>query len=91
MIVNFQLWGQLRQAAGETSPEVDVPDGSTAIEAVQALGGSCEGVRSMILDEDGSVRPVILIFREGRQLEADDAEPLSAGCELTLMSPIAGG
>ncbi|MBT3467720.1 MAG: MoaD/ThiS family protein [Opitutae bacterium] len=45
----------------------------------------------MILDDDGSVRPVILIFREGRQLETDDTESLLTGCELTLMSPIAGG
>jgi|SaaInlStandDraft_2_1057019.scaffolds.fasta_scaffold200627_2 molybdopterin converting factor small subunit len=91
MIVNFQLWGQLRQAAGGTSYVVDVPDGVTATEAVQALASSCEGVRSMILDDDGSVRPVILIFREGRQLETDDTESLLTGCELTLMSPIAGG
>ena len=91
MKVRFQLWGQLRQSAGEVSPEVEVPEGSSAAEAVQAFGQECEGVRSMLLDDGGGVRPVILIFRDGRQLEASDIEPLPEGSELTLMSPIAGG
>ena len=91
MKVRFQLWGQLRQSAGEVSLEVEVPEGSSAVQAVQVFGQECTGVRSMLLNGKGEVRPVILIFREGRQLEASDMEPLTEGCELTLMSPIAGG
>ena len=91
MNVRFQLWGQLRQAAGADAPEVELPQGGTASQAVQALAGRLEGLRPLLLDDAGVVRPVILVFRDGRQLEPDDPQPLPDGCELTLMSPIAGG
>ena len=91
MKVRFQLWGQLRQAAGTAGPEIELNAGAVAADAVKALAGNFPGLRQMVLDDAGEVRPVILVFREGRQLEPDDAEPLAEDCELTLMSPIAGG
>lgn len=91
MRVRFQLWGQLRQALGVAGPEVELDAGGVAADAVQALAEKFPELRPMVLDDAGEVRPVILIFRDGRQLESDDSEPLIDGCELTLMSPIAGG
>ena len=91
MRVRFQLWGQLRQAVGVAGPEVELDAAGVAADAVQALAEKFPELRPMVLDDAGAVRPVILIFRDGRQVESDDLEPLLDGCELTLMSPIAGG
>ena len=91
MKVRFQLWGQLRKATGISAPEVELSFGSVAADAIKVLADDFPDLQSILLDDGGEVRPVILVFRDSQQLEPHDSEPLSEGSELTLMSPIAGG
>ena len=71
--------------------EVELSFGSVAADAIKVLADDFPDLQSILLDDGGEVRPIILVFRDGQQLEPHDSEPLSRGSELTLMSPIAGG
>jgi molybdopterin synthase catalytic subunit len=76
MRVTVRLFAQLRERAGKSSVDVELPDGAVARDAIAALGAIAEGL------------PVVMaINRE----YADESAPLSPGDELALIPPVSGG
>ena len=76
MKVTVRLFAQLRERAGRSEVEVELPEGAVVRDAIAALDDVAAGL------------PVVMaINRE----YADESAPLSAGDELALIPPVSGG
>jgi hypothetical protein len=92
MRIEFQLWGQLREAVEAPSATLTLPTPRTLNDAIVSLAGQYPGLAPRILNEDKSIRASILIFQDGQQLGPDAlGRLLENDTSFTLMSPIAGG
>ena len=92
MTIEFQLWGQLREAAGTSSARIEVEEGTTLENTLQLLAKSYPGLEPRILNEDHSFRSSILVFENGQQLSSESiSTTVASDTAYTLMSPIAGG
>jgi molybdopterin synthase catalytic subunit len=82
MVVSVRLFAMLRERAGREEVEVELPDGATVREAIDALG-TRHGLGELI-----ERMPVVMaVNRE----YADDDVPLAEGDELALIPPVSGG
>jgi MoaE-MoaD fusion protein len=76
MQVKVRLFAQLRERAGSSSVDVELPEGASVRDAIAALGDVAAGL------------PVVMaVNRE----YADESAPLSPGDELALIPPVSGG
>lgn len=92
MTLEFQLWGQLREAANTQAAKLDFPEPVPLESALQTLAAQYPGLQPRILNEDQSVRASILLFQDGQQLAPGALQqPIGEDTAFTLMSPIAGG
>jgi molybdopterin synthase catalytic subunit len=82
MVVQVRLFAILRERAGRDSISIDVPEGATVREALDAVG------REHGLDELISALPVVMAVNRQYAAEGD---ALSAGDELALIPPVSGG
>ncbi len=82
MEVEVRLFAVLRERAGTDSVSVEVPDGATVRQAIDALG------RETGLGELIAAVPVVMAVN--RTYAAED-DPLAAGDELALIPPVSGG
>jgi MoaE-MoaD fusion protein len=74
--VRIRLFAQLRERAGRSALDVELPDGARVKDAIEALGDVAAGL------------PVVMaINRE----YADESAELSPGDELALIPPVSGG
>lgn len=76
MRVTVRLFAQLRERAGRSSLELDLPDGARVRDALAAVGDLAEGV------------PVVMAVN--REYAGEDAV-LSPDDELALVPPVSGG
>jgi molybdopterin synthase catalytic subunit len=82
MEVEVRLFAMLRDRAGRDAVTVDVPDGATVRQALDAVG------RKHGLGELIEAMPVVMaVNRE----YAEEGDTLSAGDELALIPPVSGG
>ena len=92
MTIEFQLWGQLREAAGTSSAKIHVEEGTSLEIILQQLADTYPGLKPRILNQDSSFRTSILLFENGQQLSPDSIySEVAMETSFTLMSPIAGG
>ena len=76
MHVSVLLFAGLRERAGTTELELELPEGARVADALQRLGSLTAGV------------PVVMAVN---QEYADDGHSLSPGDELALIPPVSGG
>lgn len=92
--MNWKLFADLAEHAGDRQVTVDVPPGATVKDALDALLADREPLRDRILDEDGELRSQINVLRNGTDVRSQedglDTE-LEAGDELALFPPVSGG
>jgi molybdopterin converting factor subunit 1 len=82
MEVEVRLFAMLRERAGTGAVTVELPDGATVREALDAVGDR-HGLGELI-----AAMPVVMaVNRE----YAEEGDPLSAGDELALIPPVSGG
>jgi MoaE-MoaD fusion protein len=78
--VNVRLFAGLRERAGTDRLELDLPDGATVGELLEALASTPVGAL-------GPRQCVVAINRE----YADAGQPIAAGDEVALVPPVSGG
>jgi molybdopterin synthase catalytic subunit len=78
--VSVRLFAGLRERAGTDRLELDLPDGATVGELLEALAGTPVGPL-------GPRQCVVAINRE----YADAGQPIAAGDEVALVPPVSGG
>jgi len=80
MTVSVRLFAGLRERAGTNRLDVELPDGATVGELLDALAGTPVG-------PIGPRQCVVAINRE----YADAGQPIAAGDEVALVPPVSGG
>ncbi len=88
MNVLIRYHAQIRRAAGLDRETVEMPDGCTALEALQAVTHG-DGFSALLFDEQRKLRPVILLLVN--EVPAEPERKLQAGDQLSVFSPVAGG
>src|SRR5919106_4959425 len=82
MEIQVRLFAMLREAAGRDSLSIELPDGATVADALEAIAGE-PGLEELI----GRLPVRAAVNREYTSEEA----ALAAGDELALIPPVSGG
>ncbi len=83
---------KVKKVIGKSKEVININEVVTVQEFI--INNLCQrykGLRSIIIDHDGSINKIIAIFVNNRKLEVDDPMPLADGDEIAIMTPIAGG
>ncbi|MEA2532226.1 MAG: sulfur-carrier protein [Actinomycetota bacterium] len=93
MRVVFELAGPLRQhAAGAVAVEVDVPDGASVTDALDALAKAHPGVERRIRDDEGLLRRHVNLFAGGDLVRGSEhTTALCPGERLVVLPAVSGG
>jgi len=83
MVLQVRLFAVLRERAGRDSLEVEVAEGATVAEALQALAAANEPLGA-------ALEAMAVVMAVNRSYVGEDAT-LSAGDELALIPPVSGG
>ncbi len=92
MNVTFSYFAQVRRAAGVESETVELPDGTDLAAAVAKVAGRHgDELKAIVLDEDGGVRPSILLLVDGAPVARGTSPALADGGAVSIFSAVAGG
>jgi MoaE-MoaD fusion protein len=75
------LFAQLRETLGRSAMTIELPDGATAGDALEALGAAYEPIARS--------RASLAVALDGAY--ASLASPLRDGCTIALIPPVSGG
>ena len=92
--MEWKLFADLAEHAGDRHVTVDTDPGETVGEALDALLEDRPALADRVLDDDGELRSQINVLRNGtdvRTQEAGLATPLEEGDELAMFPPVSGG
>ena len=87
--MQWKLFADLAEAAGERTVAVDVDDDASVGDALEALLAAKPALRDRALNEDGELRGDVNLLKNGENVETD--EGVGAGDELALFPPVSGG
>lgn len=92
MKIQLDLSTQLQERAGLSSNEITL-DGPCGIqEAAQAIIQSSRAeLKAFLFDDDGRLRPAILLSINDRQIDWQENPIVNEGDRISILSPIAGG
>lgn len=94
MTIEWKLFANLAEAAGEKHVEVDVDPGATFGDAFEALLAKHPALEAEVLDEDGEIREHIRVLRNGKNpfvVDEGHDTVLEEDDELALFPPVSGG
>jgi molybdopterin converting factor small subunit len=92
MQIDVKYMAQLRHAAGVAVERIVIDSPCTAASLLRRLAdGRGDSFRRMLLAEDGTLQPAILLFVGDEQIRADIAHDFRDGDQLTILAPMAGG
>ena len=90
--MQWKLFADLRDVAGDRHVEVDVGPGASVAEALAALLEARPALRERVTGEDGELEAHVNVYRNGEALGREDLETAVAdGDELALFPPVSGG
>ncbi|GAB6880176.1 MoaD/ThiS family protein [Halorubrum gandharaense] len=91
--MQWKLFADLAEIAGDRVVEVDADSGDTVGDAFDALLAAHPDLRERVLDDDGEIADHINVLRNGESVHAADGldTELDAGDELALFPPVSGG
>lgn len=92
MKVNF--YATLRPLVGQKTVEIDLPDGASVQQLIDAIVARYPALRPELLDEDGRLHGHVHVFIKGRDvyyLEQDVDTPLHADEKIDIFPAVGGG
>ena len=94
MKVRIQFEAQLRQVAGYSEAEIDMPAEATVLDALkQQTSGDASELRGRMFSSEGGLLSTILLFLNDQAVPVDQAATtvLSDGSTVLVLPPISGG
>ena len=92
--MEWKLFADLAEHAGDRRVTVDVDPGDTVGDALEALLEDRPGLGDRVLDDDGELRSQINLLRNGADVKSQEdglETELEDGDELALFPPVSGG
>lgn len=91
--MQWKLFADLSEAAGDRTVEVDVEPGASVGAALDALLEAHPALRDRVLTDDGELRDHINVLRNGTNVHNQDGldTEVADGDELALFPPVSGG
>ena len=89
MTVEWRLFADLAERAGQRRVSVRVEPTATVGDALAALFEACPALRGRVLDDSSAVRDSITVLCDGDPAATDD--PVDDADELALLPPASGG
>lgn len=91
--MQWKLFANLAEAAGDRTVSVDLDTETTVGEALDALLADRPALRAEVLDDEGELRDHVNLLRNGTNVanEADMETPVGDDDELALFPPVSGG
>ncbi|AGB15349.1 MoaD family protein [Halovivax ruber XH-70] len=92
--MEWKLFADLAERAGDRHVAVDVEPGATVDDALHALLDGRGDLRDRVLDEDGTLSDGINVLRNGSEIHTQQEgleTTLEAGDELAMFPPVSGG
>ncbi|WP_121742022.1 ubiquitin-like small modifier protein 1 [Natronorubrum halophilum] len=94
MTLEWKLFADLAERAGDKRVSVDVTAGDTVGDALEALVAGRPDLEERVLDGDGELRSQIHVLRNGNNVLVDEEgleTELEGDDELALFPPVSGG
>jgi molybdopterin converting factor small subunit len=90
--ITIRYEAQTRRAVGLDEEIIEMTAPCRVSDCIQHLANvHPESLRPIIINSSGHIQPSLLIFLGDDQVIRDDAQELSAGDTITIMTPISGG
>lgn len=92
--MQWKLFANLAEVAGAKRVTVEVPEGATVTDALDALLESHPDLEERVLGEDGELADHINVLRNGENVFANGAgleTPVDEDDELAMFPPVSGG
>ena len=90
--MEWTLFADLRDVAGDRRVEVEVDPGATLETALEALLDARPALRERVTDDDGGLQPHVNVYRNGEAIDDDEFRTaVDEGDELALFPPVSGG
>lgn len=91
--MEWRLFADVAEVAGEDRIAVDVPEEATVEEALSELLAERPALRERVYDADGELETHLTVLRNGSDVAHDGglATPVQPDDELALLPPVSGG
>jgi len=90
--MEWTLFADLRDAAGDRHVEVEAAPGATVGEALEALLDARPALRERVTEEDGTLATHVNVYRNGGAVDPEDFDDaIEEDDELALFPPVSGG
>ena len=91
--MQWKLFADLAEVAGDRTIEVDLADDATVADALAALLDGRPALEERVLDADGDLLDHVNLLRNGENVHHDGglAAPVDDDDELALFPPVSGG
>lgn len=94
MELEWKLFADLKERAGDGRVTVEVDAGATVGEALTALVEARPGLDGRVFDDEGRLYDHVNVLKNGSNVETSDEgldTPVGSGDELALFPPVSGG
>lgn len=92
MTVTVIWFGQLRDAAGTSHEQAEIPEGTSLSGMLKIIvQDDRSALKGLVFGPDGGVSRTLVISVEDRQIHEPPTTLLQDGATVTMMSPISGG
>ncbi len=91
MRVKVGYMAQIKAKAGTGSEEIELPESASLADLVRHITNKHDALNDLLQDEEGTLRPTILVFVNDSQVDQGMSTTLHDGDDVSFLSPIAGG
>jgi molybdopterin converting factor small subunit len=92
MLITVEFAAQAKEAAGTETEEIDVPS-PYSVQDIAEVVCRCRGdnLRSVLLDEEGTLHRSMLVLVNDSQVFHDETPEFADGDRVMFLTPVSGG